>query len=185
MELGIIEKQVASYGPSFSLSNRATRVLWRTVWFFLFRPSPKPLHAWRRLLLLMFGAKIGLRTHVYGDVDIWAPWNLSIGSDACLGPRVICYNIDKITIGDRTVISQGVHLCTGSHDYESPSFQLIAKPIIIDSDVWVCTDAFVAPGVVINQGCVIGARSVVVRSQPKWMVCSGNPCQPIKIRITR
>jgi putative colanic acid biosynthesis acetyltransferase WcaF len=87
-----------------------------------------------------------------------------------------------IVIGERVVVSQGVHLCTGSHDYTSATFPLFARPITIGSDAWICTEAFVGPGVQIGEGAVIGARSVVMRSQPDWMVCSGNPAHPLKPR---
>ena len=80
------------------------------------------------------------------------------------------------------MVSQGVHLCTGSHDYESENFQLFARPISIGADAWVCSEAFVGPGVSIAAGAVIGARSVVTRDQAAWMVCAGNPCRPIKPR---
>ena len=82
------------------------------------------------------------------------------------------------------MVSQGVHLCTGSHDYESEDFQLFARPISIGTDAWVCAEAFVAPGVSIAEGTVIGARAVVIRDQPAWSVCAGNPCLPIKPRKT-
>jgi putative colanic acid biosynthesis acetyltransferase WcaF len=104
---------------------------------------------------------------------------------SCIGPAVNCYNMDTVIIGPRAVISQGAHLCTGSHDYESDSFQLFTQPITIEADAWICADAFLGPGVTIGEGAVIGARAVVTRSQPPWMVCAGNPCQPIKPRQFR
>ena len=86
-------------------------------------------------------------------------------------------------LGERVVVSQGAHLCTGSHDYNSASFPLFAKPISIAADAWICTEAFLGPGVQIGEGAVIGARSVVTRDQPAWMVCAGNPARPLKQRI--
>ena len=178
----ILAKANPFVGPSFSRRNRLGRVLWHFVWLLLFRPSPPPMHAWRCWLLRRFGARIARGCHVYSDVRIWAPWNLQMARKACLGRRVICYSIAPVKLGERSVISQGVHLCTGSHDFESEDFQLVARPITIRADVWVCAEAFVGPGVLIAPGAVIGARSVVMRDQPPWMVCAGHPCQPIKVR---
>lgn len=178
----ILQKATPFQGASFSIVNRICRVLWQCTWLLLFRPTPAPFHWWRCLLLRLFGARIGRHCHVYPDVHIWAPWNLHLHDLACLGPRVICYSMDTVTLGSRVVVSQGVHLCTGSHDYESDSFQLFTRPITIRPDAWICTEAFLAPGVTIEDGAVIGARSVVTRSQPAWMVCAGNPCKPIKPR---
>ena len=87
-----------------------------------------------------------------------------------------------VRLGERAVVSQGVHLCTGSHDYESENFQLFARPIQIGADAWICAEVFLAPGVSIGAGAVIGARAVVTSDQPAQMVCAGNPCVPIKHR---
>jgi len=60
---------------------------------------------------------------------------------------------------------------------------LITKPIEIKDNAWVASEAFLHPGVTIGSGCVIGARSVVTKDMPDWMVCAGHPCKPIKPRI--
>ena len=168
--------------PSFSLRNRLTRVLWQITWSCLFRPSPPPLHFWRFFLLRLFGAKIHHSCHVYNSVRIWAPWHLHMEANSCLGPNVICYSMAIVSLGKKAIVSQGTHLCTGSHDYESVDFQLFAKPITIEADVWICAESFVGPGVTISCGAVIGARSVVIKDQPSWTVCGGNPCKSIKSR---
>lgn len=179
----ILSKANPFNGASFSLRNRLARVIWLIVWLLLFRPSPTPAHAWRCWLLRRFGAKIHPSCHVYSSAKIWAPWNLSMAANSCLGPDVKCYSMALIQLGERVIVSQDVHLCSGSHDYTQESFQLFAEPIIIDSDAWICAEAFLAPGVRIGEGVVIGARSVVTRSQPPWFVCAGNPAKPLKPRI--
>lgn len=170
-------------GASFSRRNRIARLAWQLVWLLCFRPTPPALHSWRCWLLRRFGARIAPTCHVYSNVIIWAPWNLQMASHSCLGRNVICYSMAPVSLGERVVVSQGVHLCTGSHNHESDNFQLFALPIHIGDDVWICAEAFLAPGVSIGNGAVIGARSVVTRDQPAWMVSAGNPCRPIKPRI--
>jgi putative colanic acid biosynthesis acetyltransferase WcaF len=162
--------------PSFSLGNRMARALWGVVWLLLFRPSPRPLHAWRRLLLRLFGARLGEHVNVHASVKIWAPWQLTIGNRVGIASSVSLYNMATMTIGDHCVVSQGAHLCGGSHDIDSPNFQLMAKPITLEPHVWVCADAFVGLGVTIAEGCVLGARAVVVKSiADPWTVWAGNP----------
>lgn len=170
-------------GASFSLSNRLSRLIWNLVYFLFFRCSPRPFHSWRSFLLRAFGAKIGRGVHVYPGVKIWAPWNLVIGDESGIASGVNLYNQGSITIGYRTVISQGSHLVAGTHDYRLTGFPLITKPINIGDQVWIAADSFIHPGVTIGNGCVIGARSVVGKDMPDWMVCSGHPCVPIKKRI--
>ena len=171
--------------PSFTLTNRIARLGWNIVYTLLFKYSPKPLHSWRALLLRLFGAKIGKGCHIYPKAKIWAPWNLIMKDYAGIANDVNCYNMAKVELGYKSVISQGVNLCTGTHDYESPNFQLIAKPIKVKDKAWVSAEAFVHPGVTIGEGAVIGARSVVTKDMPAWMVCAGVPCKAIKERKIR
>lgn len=169
-------------GPSFSLRNRLSRLVWDVVATFLFYYSPRPLHTWRSFLLRCFGAKIGKGVHVYPKVAIWAPWNLEIGDKSGIANGVTLYSQGKIRIGKRVVISQGSYLCTGSHDYTDKGFPLYTKDINIRDDVWIAAGTFIHPGVTVEEGAVVGAKSVVTKDVPAWMVCSGHPCKPLKKR---
>jgi len=170
-------------GPSFSLGNRLLRALWGGIYFLLFRPSPRPLHAWRVMLLRLFGAKIGSGCHIYPNVKIWAPWNLELGDHVAVADGVTLYCMDKIRIGDYTVVSQGAYLCGGTHDYNSANLQLVALPIEIGARAWVCAEAFVHPGVMVPEGAVVGARAVVTKTLPDpWAVYAGNPCKQVGTR---
>ena len=168
--------------PSFSIANRLARVLWGAVYWTFFRFSPAPLHAWRAFLLRRFGAVIGRSTHIYPGVRIWAPWNIEIGDESGVASGVILYSQDKIRIGYRAVISQGAHLCTGTHDYTRPGFPLITKPIVIGAEAWLAAECFVMPGIMVGEGAVVGARSIVTKNIPTWTVCVGHPCVAIQPR---
>ena len=170
-------------GPSFSLKNRLSRVLWGVVALAVFRYSPRPLHAWRAFVLRLFGAKVGAGVHVYPGVKIWAPWNLELGDQCGIGNGAVIYNQGKISIGKKAVISQGTHLCAGTHDHTQSGFPLVTKPIFIGDNSWIAAEAFIHPGVTIGEGCVVGARSVVTKDMPAWMVCAGHPCKPLKERV--
>jgi putative colanic acid biosynthesis acetyltransferase WcaF len=169
-------------GPTFSLRNRIKRAVWGVVWSLFFQTSPRPAHAWRSWLLRLFGAKLGKGVHVYAKVVIWAPWNLEMEHMASIADGSNVYNIAPVKIGERTVVSQGVYLCTGTHDYDDPLFRLYAEPIKVGAYAWLCAQTFVGPGVTIGDRTVVGACSVVVRDLPAGMICAGNPCKPLKPR---
>lgn len=169
--------------PSFSKTNRALRLTWNIFYFFLFKYTPNFMHSWRALILKIFGAKIGKNVHVYPRVRIWAPWNLIIEDRVGIANGVTIYSMNKIIIRKNAVISQGSHLCTGSHDINSENFQLITKKIDIGAYSWICAESFIGPGVTIPEGCVISARSVIMKSpEDSWCVFSGNPGKKIKSR---
>lgn len=169
-------------GPSFNLKNRLGRVIWAIIYFFFFKYSPKPLFGWRAFLLRLFGAKVGKNVHVYPFVKIWAPWNIELMDECGIANGTILYSQGIIRIGKRAVISQGSHLCAGTHDYTQSGFPLIVKPITIGDFVWLAAETFIHPGVTVGEGCVVGARSVVNKDLPPWMVCAGHPCKPLKAR---
>lgn len=166
-----------------SLSNKIARAIWQLVWAVLYRPSPRIFHGWRRILLKLFGASIGRNAHPYPSAKIWAPWNLIMEENSCLGEHVDCYCVAQVRIGKNSTVSQYSYLCTASHDHTLSSMPLIASRITIGNDVWVTADVFVAPGVTIADGSVITARSNVFRDIPPWVVASGSPAIPIKARI--
>ncbi|WP_374951915.1 putative colanic acid biosynthesis acetyltransferase [Mucilaginibacter sp.] len=169
-------------GPSFSVRNRLARLAWGLIYNLFFRFSPKPLHSWRSFLLRSFGARVGRGVHVYPGVKIWAPWNLDLSDGCGIGSGAILYSQGMIRIGRRSVLSQGVNICTGTHDYTKPGMPLVTRGITIGANVWLATDVFVHPGVTIGDGCVIGARAVVVKDMPEWTICAGHPCKPLKPR---
>lgn len=166
--------------PAFSLGNRLRRALWNVARLLLFRPTPRPLHAWRCLVLSCFGARLGSGCHVYPKAVIWAPWNLKLGKGACVGEGAEIYNPSLIEIGDYAVVSQDAYLCGASHDYRRWDFPLVSCPINIGDHAWVAARAIVHMGRRLGEGCVIGAGSVVTEDMPAWSVCAGNPCRVIK-----
>jgi putative colanic acid biosynthesis acetyltransferase WcaF len=176
---------IAELSPSFTFRGRAARQVWNLVWLFLFRPTPRPFHAWRRVVLRCFGATVGAGAHVYAGARIWAPWNLAIGADACIADGAEIYNPRLITLGERAVVSQGAYLCGASHDYSQWAFPLISAPITVGAHAWIAARAIVHMGVSVGDGAVIGAGSVVTRSMPAWTVCAGAPCRVIRPYVRR
>ncbi len=162
--------------------DRMLRAVWAAASLLLFRPTPRPLHAWRRWLLRAFGAKIGKSARIYPTVKIWAPWNLVLKNHSCLGYYVDCYNCARITLEEGAMVSQYSFLCTGTHDYRSKAMPLVAKPIIVGKNAWVCADVFVGPGVTVGEGAVVAARSSVYRDVAPWTVVAGNPAGFLKTR---
>ncbi len=157
------------------------RVFW-SIMSPLFYLSPRPFWGWRRFLLRLFGAKIGADVHLYPSVKITMPWNLELGAHCAIGHGATLYALGAIVVGERATLSQGVHLCAGSHDWRLPEFPLLKQPIVIEDDCWIAADAFVGPKVTIGRGSILGARAVAMRDIPKNVIAVGNPAVIIKSR---
>lgn len=163
----------------WSRREQAGRVLWGLA-HPLFALSPRPLWGWRRMLLRLFGAQVGQGVHVFPSVRIAIPWNLNLGDDCAVGDRAILYALGPTVIGARATISQGAHLCAGSHDLSRPDRPLTKLPIRIGDDAWVAADAFIGPGVSVGAGAVVGARAVVVKDVDAGWIVVGNPARAIR-----
>lgn len=158
------------------------RVLWALA-SPLFRFSPRLFFGWRRMLLRLFGAKVGVGAHVYPSARIYLPWNLTLGEESSIGEWALVYNLGLVTIGPRATISHRAHLCAGTHDYRDPLLPLLRLPIEIGPQAWVCADAFVGPGRKVGEGAIVGSAAVVVADVPPWQIVAGNPARVIKTRV--
>lgn len=172
-------------GPSFSLKSRILRATWNFVWFVAASWTPPFMHRWRRWLLIVFGAQMGWPTDVRGSARIWYPPLLVMQDGALIAERVRCYNQAQIIIGRFSLVSQGAHLCAGTHDVDDPNFQLVAKPICIGAYAWIAAESFIGPGVIVNDYAVLGARACTFKDLAKNTVYIGNPASPLRLRKSR
>lgn len=170
--------------PGFRGRHAAIVQLWWIVEATLFRWSPQVAYGWRRWLLRLFGARIGLNALIRPSARFTYPWKVSIGDYCWVGEDVVFYSLGEIQIGDNSVISQRSYLCAGSHDTQRVTFDIFSKPIRIGSGCWLAADVYVAPGISIADGAVVGARSSVFSDLPADMICYGTPARPVRPRAS-
>ena len=165
----------------YKFKENILRVLWCVCQPFV-RYSPRIFFSWRRFVLRVFGARVGVQVHIYNSAVIYMPWNLEIGDWSSIGEYVFVYNLGQVKIGSKVTISHRAHLCAGTHDYSRADLPLQKPPITIVDQAWVCADAFVGPGVVVGEGAIVAARAVVIKDVPPWTVVAGNPARVVKQR---
>jgi putative colanic acid biosynthesis acetyltransferase WcaF len=169
--------------PAFPAADRARRLLWNLCRALLYRPSPRPMHAWRAFLLRSFGAKLGPGCHFYPASKVWAPWNLTCADQVTAADGAEIYNPAPMRLGSHAILSQQAFLCGATHDYDDPAFPLLAYTTEIGAYAWVCARASVAPGVNVGEGAILGLGSVAARDLEPWSVYAGVPA--VKIRARR
>ncbi|SEL20032.1 putative colanic acid biosynthesis acetyltransferase WcaF [Maribacter orientalis] len=156
----------------------------RAVWYItnrlFFKSSIHYSYAFKRFLLLLFGAKIGKNPTIKPGLSIKYPWFLEIADNVWLGEDVWIDNIAKVTIGSNVCISQGALILTGSHNYKSRSFDLILGPVTLKDGVWIGAKSIVCPGVTCKSHAVLAVGSVASKDLEPYMVYKGNP--PVCIR---
>lgn len=159
--------------------------LWWMIQTIFVSLSPQFMYGWRRFLYRLFGAKIGKNVLIRPSVKCVYPWKLKIGDHSWIGDNVSLYSLGEVEIGANTVISQNCYLCTGSHDYTSPRFEIYIRKITIGDEVWLASEVFVTPGVNIGRATVVGVRSTVLSDLPEGMVCYGSPARPVRRRMIK
>ena len=151
----------------------------KMIFFLSYFPWPQKLKA---SILTLFGAKVGKGVNFQPNINIHFPWRLEIGDYSWVGINSILLNFEKLKIGSNVAIAHNVFLCCGNHDFRDITYSYKNQPIIINDGVVIGSNVFVAPNVEIGIDSVITAGSVVLKSIPSNMICSGNPCVPIKKR---
>ena len=168
----------------YSSGEQMRRILW-SLGRWLIRLSPRPCFGWRRVVLRLFGARVGAHVNVYPSTHLYMPWNVEIGDWTALGEDVFVYSLGKVSIGKSVTLSYRAHVCAGTHDLNDPTLPLLKPPVTIEDGVWVGTEAFIGPRVRVGRAAVVGARAVVVKDVAPLDVVAGNPARPISRRQLR
>ncbi len=157
----------------------------RALWFIVdafFVGSWLPGSAWRRFLLRIFGANIGLRVIIKPGVKIKYTWRLQIGKNSWIGENVWIDNLENISIGDNCCLSQGSMLLCGNHNYKKSTFDLIVGEIHLENGVWIGAKSLVCPGIICGSHSILTAQSTITQNMDAWGIYSGNPAQKVRER---
>ncbi len=172
------ERHVSPY----SRNEKIARLLWAIVQGTLYRWSFPTWYRYRLFLLRLFGAKVDRTCRFRRLTRFECPWNLTAGRNCCAGDQATLYCLGPITLGQRVSISQGAHLCAGSHDFSKPDMPLLRPPIRVGDDVWIAAEAFVGPNVVIGDRAILGARACAFKNLDGDWIYGGNPARPLRPR---
>lgn len=141
-------------------ASRLTELLWMGLCGLLFS-TWLPGSGWRVRMLKLFGADVGANVVVKPSVQVKFPWRLAVGENAWIGEHVWIDNLAPVSIGANACVSQGVYICTGSHDFSSPRFELLVKPVTIGAGAWVTACCRLAPGTHVPDHCMTRFASIV------------------------
>lgn len=127
------------------------------------------------------------------DVKIWDNTHIEFSKKLVIGDRVSINrgcNINcagGLFIGDDVLIGPYVTIYTQNHNYLDRKRKINQQgfyhdKVVIENDVWIAANVTILPGVVLSEGCVIGAGSIVTSSTEPYCLYVGSPARKIKGR---
>jgi acetyltransferase-like isoleucine patch superfamily enzyme len=108
--------------------------------------------------------------------------DIRVGRNVFINQNCTFYDLGGIDIADDVMIGPNVSLITSGHALE-PSRRRdvnIAKPIVIERNVWIAAGAIVIGGVAVGENSVVAAGSVVTKDVPPNTLVAGNPARVIR-----
>jgi maltose O-acetyltransferase len=109
--------------------------------------------------------------------------NIYIGDHVFLNVLCTILDCNEVHIGHHVMIGPSVQIYTAAHEIQAEARIQgweVAKPIMIEDNVWIGGGAILLPGVRIGRNAVVGAGAVVSRSVPANTVVAGNPARVIR-----
>ena len=178
------KRQKSPYQNPWPWWTQVLLICWRFSWLVFCQWTPKFFNPWRIFVLKIFGAKLYGMPFIHSTARIQIPWNLTMHHRACLGECANAYSLGKIEIQEGATIAQEAYLCTGTHDFNDASLQLITKSITIGKNSFIGARAMILPGVCIGDRVIVGAMSLISKDVPDHQIVAGNPAQKIGERTT-
>lgn len=114
---------------------------------------------------------IGNRTHLNHRVAISVGKSVKIGNDCLIAGGCFIADNDGHPIDPYRRIQK------------EPVSEEEIKPVIIEDNVWIGTGSVILKGVIIGEGSVVAANSLVTRSIPPYSIAMGVPAQVVKSEI--
>lgn len=170
---------VGDYRPG---GNRVLRIVWYLVGQRILRSQLVTSYKFKSSLLRLFGAKIGTGLVIKPGVRVKYPWRLKVGNHVWIGEDAWIDNLENVTVGSHSCLSQGVYLCTGNHDWRKPGFDYRLGRITIGTGAWIGAKSLVGPGLEIADYAILTAGSVATRSLAAGRIYTGNPAAFVKYR---
>lgn len=109
--------------------------------------------------------------------------NIHLGDHVYLNVQCTILDCNEVYIGHHVMIGPNVQIYTAAHDLRAEARIQgweVAKPVVIEDNVWIGGGAILLPGVTIGRNAVVGAGAVVTRSVPANVVAAGNPARVLR-----
>ena len=137
----------------------------------------------------LLSSNVGYHINMYGPVKLFADRDgalIRIGRNTRINGSCI-HAQESVIVGRNCLIAANCQVFDGNgHALSFPDVENRihtkgrTRGVVIEDNVWIGTGSVVLPGVLIGNGSVIGANSVVVHDIPPMVLAAGNPAVVLK-----
>lgn len=108
--------------------------------------------------------------------------DIHVGRNVFINQNCTFYDLGGLEIGDDVMIGPNVSLITSGHPIDPAQRRtcVVAKPIVIERNVWIAAGATIIGGVTVGENSVVAAGSLVTRNVPPNTLVGGNPARVIR-----
>jgi acetyltransferase-like isoleucine patch superfamily enzyme len=110
---------------------------------------------------------------------------IRLGQRVYLSRGVTVGAVERVDIGDFTLVGPGCYITDADHRFQDPVVPLpdqgmvVRGPTVIEDNVWLGANVVVTSGVRVGRRSVIGANSVVTRDIPEFSIAAGIPAKVV------
>ena len=159
----------------FELSERARKITAKLN--FKYHKQEKIRNIFSKLINKPIDKSFMMFPPFYTDCGI----NITVGKNVFINACCNFQDQGGIEIADYVLIGHNVVIATLNHDFNPKKrASMFSKKVVIKSNVWIGSNSTILPGVIINEGAIIAAGSIVTKEVPKNAVVAGNPAKIIK-----
>lgn len=118
-----------------------------------------------------------------------------IGDGTRINGSCVIKGAGKVTFGKYCAIGEKLRIITSNHDATEVNLQYalqkridgrikpISKEVSIGHNVWIGDCVIILPGVIIGNGAVLAAGSIVTKNVPPYAIVGGCPAKVIRYRF--
>lgn len=140
------------------------------------------------MTLINRNIKCGKNVTIYPDVMFFGDGRIEIGDNVDIGNGTIIYasKAGGVSIGSNTMIAAQCYIIDTDHGIEKGTPMRkqsnVVSSIRIGEDVWIAAGAKILKGSRLEDGCIVGAQSVVKGCIPPNAIAVGVPARTIRYR---
>jgi len=147
--------------------------------FVLFVVGRIPIHQLRLSVYRLSGIKIDRGTTFHWRTAFFGPQGIIVGRNSIIGNDAFLDGRRNLSIGDNVNIGGHVQIFTLGHSPQSPTFEAVGGPVIVEDYVYIASRATILPAVTIGKGAVVAAGAVVSKDVPPYAIVGGVPATVI------